>query len=546
VSPELVLGPLLRYAGSESATFWVETSRPCEVEILGHRTGTFEVEGHHYALLMVDDLTPGSVTPYDVRLDSERVWPPEDGRPQPAVRTREGEPRTRLVFGSCRVGDPQPTDLASRWPEEVKEKGIDALWTYSKQLQRGQAEWPDAVLLLGDQVYADEVSPSTRDFISSRRPTDVPPGEQIADFEEYTALYRESWSEPDIRWLLSTVPTLMIFDDHDVHDDWNISWSWVDEMRRKPWWEERIVSAFMAYWLYQHLGNLSPPELDEEETWAAIRGGADAGPLLRRLGHEWDRESAASRWAYYRQFGDIRVLVLDSRAARVLSPESREMVDEDEWAWIVDHSVGAFDHVVIASTLPVFLPRGIHHLQAWNEALCDGRWGRLAARLSERLRRAVDLEHWAAFNRSFERLCDWLRTIVRGTEGNRPPASVLLLGGDIHSNYVAEVDLGVATHTSVYQLVCSPFRNPLSPKERRIVRVTGSRAAGALLAPLARLAGVPRPSADWHRLHLTAFDNCLGELLLDGRHASVTMWRSPHEGEDPEQLVVSLEANLAG
>ena len=29
--------------------------------------------------------------------------------------------------------------------------------------------------------------------------------------------------------------------------------------------------------------------------------------------------------------------------------------------------------------------------------------------LSERLRRAVDLEHWAAFNRSFEQLCDWLR-----------------------------------------------------------------------------------------------------------------------------------------
>jgi hypothetical protein len=336
----------------------------------------------------------------------------------------------------------------------------------------------------------------------------------------------------------------MIFDDHDVHDDWNISWSWVDEMRRTPWWEERIVGAFMAYWLYQHLGNLSPPELEEEETWAAIRGGADAGPLLRRLAHQWDRESAASRWAYYRQLGDIRVLVLDSRAARVLSPEQREMVDEEEWAWIVDHSVGAFDHVVIASTLPVFLPRGIHHLQSWNEALCNGRWGRLAARLSERLRRAVDLEHWAAFNRSFERLCDWLRTIAGGTEENRPPAAILVLGGDVHSNYVAEVDLGSATDASVYQLVCSPFRNPLSPKERRIVRVTGSRAAGVLFAPLARLAGVPRPSADWHQLQPTTFDNCLGELFLDGRRASVTMWRSAHEDEDPEQLVATLETRL--
>ena len=118
------------------------------------------------------------------------------------------------------------------------------------------------------------------------------------------------------------------------------------------------------------------------------------------------------------------------------------MIDDEEWDWIVEHSSGAFDHVVIASTLPVFLPRGIHHLQAWNEALCAGRWGRLAANLSERLRRAVDLEHWAAFNRSFEQLCDWLRAVARGTEGAEPPASILLLGGDVHCSSINEVDLG--------------------------------------------------------------------------------------------------------
>ena len=161
----LVLGPLLRYAGTESATFWVETDAACEVEILGHRTTTFAVEEHHYALLLVDDLEPASTVSYDVRLDGELVWPPDDGRPQPVVHTRNEERRVRLVFGSCRVGDPQPTDLAPPWPEELKALGIDALWTYSKQLQRGELEWPDALLLLGDQVYADEVSPETVEFI---------------------------------------------------------------------------------------------------------------------------------------------------------------------------------------------------------------------------------------------------------------------------------------------------------------------------------------------------------------------------------------------
>jgi PhoD-like phosphatase len=544
-TPELVLGPALRYAGTENATFWVETSMPCEVEILGHRTPTFSVEDHHYALLLVDDLTPDSVTPYDVRLDGARVWPPDDGRPQPVVHTRHNEPHTRLVFGSCRVGDPQPTELGLEWPDDVKSLGVDALWTYAKQLQRGELEWPDAVLLLGDQVYADEVSPETLEFIRARRGTDSPPGEEIADFEEYTRLYRESWSEPDIRWLLSTVPTVMMFDDHDVNDDWNISWLWVDEMRRKPWWEARVTGALMAYWIYQHLGNLSPPELEVDTTFPLVKDEEDGGPLLRGLAHKWDRESAASRWAFYRDFGDTRLLVLDSRAARVLSDGRRQMVDDEEWDWIVEHSRGAFDHVVIASTLPVFLPWGIHHLQAWNEALCAGRWGRLAANLSERLRRAVDLEHWAAFNRSFEQLCDWLRTIVGGTDGAAPPASVLLLGGDVHCSSIAEVNLGTGRACRVHQLVCSPFRNPLSTKERRVVRATGSRVSELVFSRLAKLAGVPTPSASWTPVRRATFDNTLGEIRLDGRTASAVIRRSPREGEDPEVLVAEPPVALA-
>jgi hypothetical protein len=382
------------------------------------------------------------------------------------------------------------------------------------------------------------------EFIERRRGTDVEPGKRIADFEEYTQLYRESWSEPDIRWLLSTVPTTMIFDDHDVNDDWNISWRWVEEMRAKPWWEARITGAFMAYWVYQHLGNLSPPELDAETTLPRVQAEADGGPLLRRLAHEWDRESAASRWAFYRDFGDTRLLVLDSRAARVLSDGRRQMIDDDEWEWIVEHSTGAFDHLVIASTLPVFLPTGIHHLQAWNEALCDGRWGRFAAYLSERLRRAVDLEHWAAFNRSFEQLCGWLRNLAQGTD-NAPPATILVLGGDVHRSSISEVDLGCDSSCRVHQLVCSPFRNPLSPKERRIVQVTGSRVAGRVFRVFARLAGVRPPSATWQPLSDGTFDNSLGELLLDARNASVTYRRSPQEGEDPERLVAGPPVALS-
>jgi phosphodiesterase/alkaline phosphatase D-like protein len=72
---------------------------------------------------------------------------------------------------------------------------------------------------MGDQVYVDEVPPETAAFIRSRRDVGEPPGLEIADFEEYTALFRESWSDPDIRWLLATVPSAMIFDDHEVSEN---------------------------------------------------------------------------------------------------------------------------------------------------------------------------------------------------------------------------------------------------------------------------------------------------------------------------------------
>src|SRR6476620_6558592 len=543
---ELLVGPLLRYTGTTTATVWVETSRPAEVTVLGHSTRTFTVEGHHYALLLIEGLEPGTVTPYDVRLDGRVVWPPDDGRQRPVIRTREGEPEARLVFGSCRVGSPErpPYSLSRAEHEEGLE--VDALWAYSTRLQHGETPWPDALLLLGDQVYADLVPPATAEFIHSRRDVREAPGEEVADFEEYTRLYRESWSDPDIRWLLSTVPCTMIFDDHDVNDDWNISDAWVEEMRRLPWWDERITGAFMSYWLYQHIGNLSPPELAEEGPLRDLRDEDDGGPRLRALARDWDRESAATRWTYYRDFGRSRLLVIDSRAARVTGEARRDLVDEEECEWIAEHARGRFDHLILATTLPVFLPPGIHHLEAWNEAVCDGAWGAFAQRLGERLRRAVDLEHWAAYQRSSRHLTELLRSIGRGHE---PPATITILSGDVHTSYVAPVDLGADSGSSrVHQVVCSPFRNPLSPSERRIVKMTGSRPAAVVFSALARASGVKATAARWRVSSRRTFENSIGELTLDRRHAHVTLFRSARglEPEHPGGLLRMYEADLTG
>ncbi|MPZ79451.1 MAG: hypothetical protein GEV28_03255 [Actinophytocola sp.] len=89
-------------------------------------------------------------------------------------------------------------------------------------------------------------------------------------FEEYTRLYPESWSTPLVRWLMSTVPTSMIFDDHDVRDDWNTSQTWRDEISRTDWWQDRERGALATYWIYQHIGDLAPEDLDADEVYDKV------------------------------------------------------------------------------------------------------------------------------------------------------------------------------------------------------------------------------------------------------------------------------------
>jgi len=417
--PDLLLGPLLRHVDDTSATVWVETDAPCEVQVLSCSTPTFTVAGHHYALVVCEGLEPGATVPYAVHLDGEQVWPlPDDPYPAPTVRTRTGDggEAFRLLFGSCRVTRPhEPPYTLARGDDAV---GVDALHAYAKRmLTQDEPSWPDAILLLGDQVYADEVSPETLAYIERTRGTDRPPGEGVADFEEYTVLYREAWGDPLIRWVLSTLPSAMVFDDHDVHDDWNTSAAWRTQMQTEDWWPARIEGGLMSYWLYQHLGNLSPAALKQDEVWARLKQVDDGEEILREHARTADAEADGGkgvRWSYRRDYGDVRLLVLDSRGGRVLDSGDRSMVDKAEWEWIVEQTRGCASHLLLASSLPVLLPPAIHGLEAWNEAVCDGAWGKRWMRWGEKIRQGADLEHWAAFRLSFVRLMRLVEEVGSG------------------------------------------------------------------------------------------------------------------------------------
>ena len=425
--------------------------------------------------------------------------------------------------------------------------GVDALWAYSRRLQAGIEPWPDGLLLCGDQVYADEVSPDTLEFIRARRDTSQPPGEEIADFEEYTRLYREAWSDPDIRWLLSTVPSLMIFDDHDVIDDWNTSASWVEDMRATSWWRERVLSGLMSYWVHQHLGNLSPAELEADPLYAAVRESPDGTDALRAFAAGAEADATAVRWSYRRDFGRVRLLMVDSRAARVLEEGRRSMLDPSEAAWLREQALdgrGSYDHLLIGTSLPWLLPHLVHDVEAWSSVLCRGDKGPRWARLGERLRRGADLEHWAAFPESFDRLAELIAEAGTGPEA---PATVCVLSGDVHHAYVAEPDWPgrAAPDARVVQLTCSPVHNSIPQSIRLGFRFGWSAAARGLGRVFARHGGLGRPAVGWRRTGGPWFGNQLMTLSAHGRSAVLRLEHARQE-ESGARLTTVTETRLSG
>ncbi len=160
------------------------------------------------------------------------------------------------------------------------------------------------------------------------------------------------------------------------------------------------------------------------------------------------------------------------------------MVDDEEWAFVVEHCMAAdARHVVIGTSLPVFVVGGIHDLQRWNERVCDGAWGRPGRWIGEKLRRAFDLDHWPAFGRSFDAMIELLDGIGQRVAREQRPASISVLSGDIHFSYHSEIDFPEAADvaTPVHQLVNSPMRNALRPHERTTIRFALSR-AGSVIA----------------------------------------------------------------
>lgn len=504
---------MIRYVDETSASIWVETRSDSPVTVrAGNRSWearTFAVHGHHYALVEAEGLEPGTVLPYTVEINGTQCWPePASEFPPPVIATLKPGKPLRLAYGSCRTSVPH--DESGN-----RSHGVDSLRAYALAMASSDdLRWPDLVAFLGDQVYADLTSEQMQDFIRARRDIEAPPGEELKDYEEYAHLYFLAWSDPANRWLLSTLPSAMIFDDHDIRDDWNTSLSWKREMEATTWWHGRIVAGLASYWVYQHLGNLSPQERAADPVWKRIAGhtGGDEIDLSAELdsfADRADRDPESYRWSYCRDFGDTRLIVVDSRAARDLAPDRRALVDKAEMAWLDGRMRGGFRHLLVATSLPFLLPMGLHYVESWNEAISQGAWGKTAARAGEKLRQAVDLEHWGAFQNSFREVAVMATEVADGKRGPAPD-TIAFLSGDVHYSYVSEVER--SSGSRIIQAVCSPIRNPLPRLMRSFAAIMSYGLATPVGALVARSAKVPDPPFRWSGVKGPWFDNNLASL----------------------------------
>ena len=134
----------------------------------------------------------------------------------------------------------------------------------------------------------------------------------------------------------------MICDDHEITDDWNIDYAWVNSVYAKPAGRRAATNALLAYLVCQHWGN-KPAEFDvgstpEAETLALIRGAAtsraergdSSGSASRRSHRPAGRRSTGAHVAGPDRAGAIRydltlgpdegwparIVLLDERTAR--------------------------------------------------------------------------------------------------------------------------------------------------------------------------------------------------------------------------------------
>ena len=538
--PLLLAGPILRRATPEQCLIWVATSKA--VEITGElkqadqnlpATVTCQsvrisdaLHIHLVEIAIEAEIAPNIPLSYQLfALDQDGsvtnlVTPVSDNvafsfRPCTEIR--------KVLHGSCRKPHHQ----------QIQQPYADGLSRAAQYLRSHKVEqWPDVLILSGDQIYADDVAgPMLRaihqvitllglpdeelDSLNNhltglhttatylyRREELLPSSEgklsdeevkrqffggvkkpifssdnahnHLISFAEVMAMYLLCWSPTlwhwvdlsapedlaeeyierynkertaiedfkrglkDVAEVLARLPTAMMFDDHDITDDWNLTAEWELMAYGHPLSKRIIGNALMGYFLCQGWGN-APEAFDStfhQRLQLAI------GNLGKEQHDDFIEQLLKFDQWHYQWQTTPKLVVLDTRTHRWRSESNfGKPSGLMDWEALTDlqQAILGEQAVILVSPAPVFGVKLIEAIQ------------RLFTWIGKPL--LVDAENWMAHPGAAHALLNIFKH-------PKTPQNFLILSGDVHYSFVYDIAIrSKLSSPDIWQVTSSGIRN---------------------------------------------------------------------------------------
>jgi PhoD-like phosphatase len=485
----LRVGPLVRAITPDSVIIWAECWQAGQVTIkvmpmeagaaISMTVHTVTVGERHYVAPQLVGLQPA--TWYSYQLDSRSG---EDS----LVSTSEITPLQQVLLYQCfrtldvlhegEQRDAQPLLIAYGSCRNLREPGNDALSAFGSWLVEHFAErekdWPRLLLLIGDQIYADEPS---EDLL--RCHPHLQKGAQT--FADFADMYEYAWTcDERVQQVLAALPVYSIFDDHEIINNWNIVPTWRARVL-KHGKEQLLVDGLAAYWVYQGWGNVHQRTATHHPLLQimqrAAESGEDALEALRGAILPDIHGNTQLKW-HYEIPTTPPIFVMDARADRPVDFDSPQpftekpsrIISQGQMERIVSWLYENHEELVIfVSSVPALLPpligwaEYVMGMRPWYNKVAPLHWlGRQLARIQYKLAIRTSFDHWPVFAETWKELGDALA---------QREQDVLVLSGDVHFSYAMEAHSTKkrSKGAHLYQLVSTPFENKLDKSSRKLV-----------------------------------------------------------------------------
>lgn len=242
---------------------------------------------------------------------------------------------------------------------------------------------------------------------------------------------------PQVRRALANIPVYMIFDDHDVTDDWNLTRGWEEAAYGHEFSKRIIGNALLSYFLCQGWGN-KPSNYDSLKQ-ELLPSFSDQG-----INAHNDAVNAVLKWSHWHYVVDTapKMVVLDTRTQRWRSESNAGKPSGlMDWESLSELQQELLDqpNVILVSPAPIFGVKLIEVIQ------------RLFTFIGQPL--LVDAENWMAHPGSANVLLNIFRH-------PRTPPDFIILSGDVHYSFAYDVSIRrCKTSPTILQVTASGLKN---------------------------------------------------------------------------------------